>query len=261
MEDLDTPRVVPGSADQILRSLEVLGLTWDEDPVLQSRRTELYEESLWQLSAEGLVYGCGCSRAELRRAASAPSSNPADLDLSVYPGTCRNGIRDGREPRSLRFRVPEETVRFTDLVRGAMEQDLVTQCGDFVVRRADGPFAYQLAVVVDDADQGVTQVVRGGDLLSSTARQIALQRALRVPTPSYAHLPLILGADGAKLGKRTGAIPVLDGNRHDAAIILGRALEILGCDALEPDTPDAMLKQALTSFDPEKVPRGSVEVT
>ena len=202
MEDLDAPRVVPGSAEEILAALRRYSLDWDGEVVYQSQRIALYESALDRLRAKGVVYDCACSRADLQRAASAPLGAEA-----VYPGTCRNGLQ-GRTPRAIRFRVPDETIAFVDVLRGHIEEHLPTTTGDFVVKRADGVFAYQLAVVVDDAEQGVTQVVRGGDLLSSTPRQIALQRALDYPTPQYAHLPLVTNADGTKLGKRDGALPL-----------------------------------------------------
>ncbi len=226
IEDIDTPRVVPGSAEEILGALRRYGLEWDGEVVWQSRRSALYEEALAALRARGLVYDCGCSRAELHAAASAPVGREP-----VYPGTCRDGLPAGRVARAIRFRAPEEVIAFDDLLRGRVEENVARETGDFVVRRADGLFAYQLAVVVDDAAQGVTQVVRGGDLLSSTARQIALQRALGVPTPQYAHLPLVLGADGAKLGKRDGALPLPTLDERRVRETLAEALRILGIDA------------------------------
>jgi len=193
MEDLDTPRVVAGSAEGILETLLAYGLTWDGDVVYQSHRIALYERALEALRAKGLVYDCACSRAE---------------SDAVYPGTCRNGIKSGRAARAVRFRVPDEVIGFNDLLKGHYEENVATATGDFVVKRADGIFAYQLAVVVDDAEQGITQIVRGEDLLSSTPRQIALQRALGLPTPIYAHLPLALNADGTKISKREGGVPI-----------------------------------------------------
>jgi glutamyl-Q tRNA(Asp) synthetase len=185
--------------------------------VFQSRRTPLYEQALQALRERGLVYDCACSRAELRSAASAPAGREA-----VYPGTCRNGIPPGRVARAVRFRMPEGVIDFHDLLKGDVEEE---PGGDFVVKRADGVFAYQLAVVVDDAEQGVRQVVRGADLLSSTPRQIALQRALGLPTPQYAHVPLVLNADGSKFSKRDGALP-LDPARVEET--LEQAYRILG---------------------------------
>jgi glutamyl-Q tRNA(Asp) synthetase len=199
MEDLDAPRVVPGSAEEILETLRRYELQWDGEVVFQSQRTALYEAALTVLREKKLVYDCGCSRADLQRAASAPIAGEA-----IYPGTCRDGLPAGKVPRAIRFRAPDEVIAFDDLLCGRIE----AKSDDFIVRRADGVFAYQLAVVVDDAEQGVTQVVRGRDLLSSTPRQIALQRALGYATPQYAHLPLVTNADGSKLGKRDGALPL-----------------------------------------------------
>jgi glutamyl-Q tRNA(Asp) synthetase len=242
MEDIDRPRVVPGSADEILAALRRYGLDWDGDVVRQSERTALYEEALRRLRERGLVYDCACSRADLQRAASAPVG-----EESVYPGTCRNGIGAGRVPRAVRFRAPDERVAFDDRLRGHVEENVASRTGDFVVRRADGLFAYQLAVVVDDAEQGVTQVVRGADLLHSTPRQIALQRALGYPTPSYAHVPLVTNPDGTKLGKRDGALPLptLDEARVRETLTL--ALQHLG---LHSTTLDEALREVSSAASP-----------
>ncbi|HYI08776.1 MAG TPA: tRNA glutamyl-Q(34) synthetase GluQRS [Thermoanaerobaculia bacterium] len=238
MEDIDTPRVVPGSAEEILAALRRYGLEWDGEVVWQSRRTGLYEEALDRLRAKGLVYDCGCSRAELQRAPSAPlGAEP------VYPGTCRNGLAPGKVPRAIRFRAPDEVIGFEDLLRGPIEENVAERTGDFVVRRADGLFAYQLAVVVDDAEQGVTQVVRGMDLLASTPRQIALQRALGYPTPEYAHVPLVLNPDGSKLGKRDGALPLPALDEARVRESLHAALRHLGVE-VPLGEPRSMLEQA-----------------
>jgi glutamyl-Q tRNA(Asp) synthetase len=259
MEDLDTPRVVPGSAGEILEALQRYGLEWDGDVMMQSHRTAAYEEALRTLRERGLSYDCACSRAELQRAASAPAAeDPVEPTAPIYPGTCRNGVAPGRKPHATRFRVPSGIVAFHDAVAGAIEEDVARATGDFVVRRADGPFAYQLAVVVDDAAQNVSQVVRGGDLLSSTARQIALQRALDLPIPHYAHLPLILGADGTKLGKRDGALALPTLERARVQQTLAGALALLGVPDVRPAAPDAMLDEALSRFDPRKIPRGPI---
>jgi glutamyl-Q tRNA(Asp) synthetase len=239
MEDLDTPRVIAGSADEILRALGRYGLMWDGEVVFQSQRTALYEDALRLLRDKNLVYDCGCSRADLQRAASAPLRREA-----VYPGTCRNGLPPGRGARAIRFRVSDDVIAFDDLVVGHVEENVAVDAGDFVIRRADGVYAYQLAVVVDDAAQGVTQVVRGADLLSSTARQIALQRALGLPTPSYAHLPLVTNANGSKLGKRDGALPLPSLDERRVGETLGYAMRVLGVD-VGPDTPERMLAEAL----------------
>ncbi len=239
MEDLDTPRVVPGSADEILRALERYALTWDGEVVHQSQRIALYDAALAELRDRGFVYDCACSRAELQRAPSAPLGRDP-----VYPGTCRNGLPPGRAARAVRFRAPDEVIAFDDAIAGRVAENVAEGTGDFVVKRADGVYAYQLAVVVDDAAQGVTEVVRGGDLLISTPRQIALQRALGLPTPRYAHLPLVLAPDGSKLGKRDGALqlPALDEQRVRETLQF--ALRFLGHD-VELDEPGRMLAAAL----------------
>jgi len=256
VEDIDTPRVIPGSEDEILAALARYGLEWDGDVVRQSERTALYDEALRLLRERGQVFDCSCSRAELQRAASAPAPNdPQDADGSVYPGTCREGLPPGRAARAVRFRVPEGIVAFDDLVHGPVEEEVALRTGDFVVKRADGLFAYQLAVVVDDAEQGVTQVVRGGDLLGSTARQIALQRALGVTTPAYAHLPLVTTRDGAKLGKRDGALPLPSLDSRRIGTTLSLVLSILGIPAVAPREPRAMLDEALLRFEPSAIPR------
>jgi len=239
MEDLDTPRVVAGSADEILRAFERYALTWDGVVVFQSQRVALYDAALAVLRAKNLVYDCGCSRADLARAASAPLGREP-----VYPGTCRDGLPPGRVARAVRFRTSHEIIGFDDVIRGRVEEDVAEDTGDFVVRRADGVYAYQLAVVVDDAAQEVTQVVRGADLLTSTPRQIALQRALGLPTPSYAHLPLVLNADGSKLGKRDGALPLPSLDKTRVRETLSFALEFLGV-TVDPDSPSRMLQEAL----------------
>lgn len=197
IDDLDAPRVVAGAADAILRALEALGLDWDGEVVWQSRRLEAYGEAMRRLEAQGLVYGCGCSRREIL--ASAP--HPGE-EGPVYPGTCRNGLPPGRHPRAERVRVPAAPVCFRDGVFGDQEQHLADAVGDFVLRRADGIYAYQLATVVDDAAAGINQVVRGADLLASTPRQIFLHACLGSAIPRYVHLPLALGGDGEKLSKR-----------------------------------------------------------
>jgi glutamyl-Q tRNA(Asp) synthetase len=241
IEDLDSARVVPGSEQEILAALEKYGLTWDGEVVRQSERTALYDAALAKLRARGLVYDCACSRADIERAASAPVGTEP-----VYAGTCRNGLPPGRTPRAIRFRGSNEVIAFDDGIAGRVED----RVDDFVVKRADGPYAYQLAVVVDDGDQSVTQVARGGDLLTSTARQIALQRALGLPEPIYAHLPLIIGPDGSKLGKRDGSLPLptLDSARIRSS--LSAALRILGIDA-------DSLDEALPHFDPARIPRSA----
>ena len=251
IEDLDRSRVVPGSEEEILRALERFGLVWDGTPVRQSERLHLYATAVEQLRRSGVAFDCGCSRAEIQRAASAPAPGEEQL---VYPGACRAGLPDGRTARAVRFRVPAGPITFDDRIAGRITEDVAGSVGDFVIRRADGPFAYQLAVVVDDAEQGITQVVRGGDLLASTGRQIALQRALEIPLPEYAHLPMIVGPDASKLGKRDGALPLPLLDQRLVSATLSRALTILGLEA-EPSTPQRMLENALRDFSLDRVPR------
>ncbi|HEX9078704.1 MAG TPA: tRNA glutamyl-Q(34) synthetase GluQRS, partial [Desulfuromonadaceae bacterium] len=203
LDDLDTPRQVAGMADDILATLEEFGLEWDGEIAWQSRNLDAYRAAFDRLLGEGLVYPCGCSRREIALAASAP--HPDD-DCLPYPGTCRAGMRAGTVVRSWRVRVPDEDICFHDLRRGRVCQNLTLGCGDFALRRGDGGFAYQLAVVLDDYLAEVTQVVRGDDLLSSTPRQIHLQQLLGYPRPEYCHLPLVTGPGGAKLSKRDNLV-------------------------------------------------------
>lgn len=256
MEDLDTPRVVPGAADDILRTLERFGLTWDGEVVFQSRRLGHYEGALEDLLGRNAVYACACSRSDLARAASAPARGDEGdaTGAAVYPGTCRIGLPPGSSARAFRFRVPSGVFTFEDLLFGSVSENVAKSVGDFVVKRADGPYAYQLAVVVDDAAQGVTEVVRGADLLDSTARQIALQRALSLPTPSYAHLPLVLGEDGKKLGKRDGGLPLDSLDEARVREALSFALSVLG-QQLAEGPPREMLETARRRFDPSRIPR------
>ena len=188
IEDLDPPRVVPGSEARILEDLARFGMESDGPIVRQSDRSDAYEAALETLDRAGLLFPCACTRSE--------------LPPGPYPGTCREGIPPGRTGRSLRVRVDHRPLEFTDLIQGPQTENLAETCGDFVVRRADGYFAYQLAVVVDDAWQNVTEVVRGADLLDSTGRQRHLQRALGLPHPQTLHLPIVLDEAGRKLGKR-----------------------------------------------------------
>jgi glutamyl-tRNA synthetase len=206
IEDLDRPRVVPGSRGRIEEDLQWLGLDWDEPPMLQSERTAAYEEALAALAARRLVYPCDCSRAEIARVASAPHPG----EEAVYPGTCRDRdpARPMKRPPAWRFRVGAEVVSCDDAIAGHVEQDLAREVGDFVLRRGDGVFAYQLAVVVDDLAMAVTDVVRGADLLSSAPRQIALARALGAAPPRFAHVPMVTTPDGARLEKRTPGITI-----------------------------------------------------
>ncbi len=204
IEDLDPQRCRREYALQLMEDLRWLGLDWDREAPWQSQRTQAYARAFDRLAAMGLVYPCFCSRGELH-AASAPHAADGRL---LYAGTCRNltpadRIRlSGSRTPAWRLQVPEETVCFTDLLAGRVEENLARECGDFLIRRSDGVYAYQLAVVVDDAAAGVTQVVRGEDLLSSTARQLYLYRLLEAPAPAYCHIPLLVAPDGRRLSKR-----------------------------------------------------------
>ena len=221
MEDLDPPRVVPGAADEMLALLEQLGFAWDGEVIYQSHRYERYRQVIETLRQRGLLYDCSCTRKEIL--ASAP--HPGE-EGPVYPGTCRNGPVGVRAQLAVRLKVPGRTVCFTDGVYGPLEPHLLSAVGDFALRRADGLFAYQLAVVVDDIDSGVNQVVRGADLLSSTPRQIYLYSCLGESPPHYYHLPLALGGDGEKMSKRHGRDVVIDAGNGPAAI--WQALAFLG---------------------------------
>ena len=251
MEDLDTPRTVPGAADDILRTLEAFLLQWDESVIFQSQRTSAYEDALHELQQCKLVYPCACTRREIA------DSALHGIEGAIYPGTCRNGIPQGRQQRAWRVRTdrpflppcrgkgrmgveqwankastPSLTlplqgggdVTFDDALQGKISQHLENEIGDFVVKRADGLFAYQLAVVVDDAFQHITHIVRGADLLTSTPRQIYLQRLLNFPTPHYMHLPIAVNEQGEKLSKQTLATPV---NTHNPSTTLWHALAFL----------------------------------
>lgn len=235
IEDLDRPRCVPGAADAILRALERLGLHWDGEVLYQSRRREHYAAALEALAQH--TYWCGCTRREI-----ADSSLGLAVDgAHIYPGTCRAGTT---RRRALRLRTPAEPIAFVDRVQGHTEQVLSRDSGDFVLYRADGLFAYQLAVVIDDAAQGVTDVVRGADLLDSTPRQIYLQRLLGLATPRYLHVPVALDAAGAKLSKQSAAAPLEADPRA-----LRRALAFLG----QPEA--ATLDEALRAWDPQLISR------
>ncbi len=219
IEDVDTARAMPGSSDVILRTLERCGLHWDGPVWYQSQRTEFYQAALDRLMEAGLAYPCACSRRDL-------AFNPRARDGSpIYSGACRSGVRQPERSRAIRLRVNNAPIIFHDRIQGTFKQNLESEVGDFVIRRADGLFAYQLAVVVDDAAQGINQVVRGCDLLDSTSRQIYLQRRLHLPTPDYAHLPVVLDACGEKQSKQTGAKPLDDRNPAPA---LWAALQFLG---------------------------------
>ncbi len=221
IDDLDRERNIPGIADQFLQVLEAFGFEWDGNVVFQSDRSDAYQAALAKLSGSGLVYACRCSRSRLAAQTLDPGKEP------VYPGTCRADPAAAQVPHALRFRIDpaDSEVSFNDALQGPVRQDCVREAGDFVVRRRDGQIAYHLAVVVDDEWQRITEVVRGFDLLSSSPRQILLQRALGYRTPRYAHLPLLVEPDGRKLAKSRRAVPL---DARDAPLQLWQVLGWLG---------------------------------
>jgi glutamyl-Q tRNA(Asp) synthetase len=218
IEDVDPPRVVPGSADAILRTLERFGFEWDGPVVYQSRRGDAYAAALQRLIDAGHVYACDCTRKLLKEHAR------IGVDGPVYPGTCRESLLPLQG--ALRFRVPQTRIDFNDRLAGRVGCDVAQECGDFVLRRADGVYTYQLAVTVDDAELGVSHIVRGADLLASTPRQIVLQQALGYATPVYLHLPVALNEDGGKLSKQTLAAPLSDKNPLPALLQAAAFLDI-----------------------------------
>jgi glutamyl-Q tRNA(Asp) synthetase len=243
IEDVDTPRCVPGADQTILEQLAQCGLVPDEPPVYQSKRGDLYRRALDSLTRRGLAYPCACTRRDIARALAAsglPRERHAEL---VYPGTCRGGLH-GHAARAWRLDTRAGSpITWQDRLLGPQSQDVAHEVGDFVLKRADGLWAYQLAVVVDDAAQGVTDIVRGEDLADNTARQILLQRALGLPLPRYLHTPLVLGANGEKLSKQNGA-QALDTSRplvslQQAGAVLGLQLDTVAA------TPQDWLRQAV----------------
>jgi glutamyl-Q tRNA(Asp) synthetase len=245
IEDIDEGRSVPGAAEGILALLHALGMDSDREVVWQSRRKELYQAAFDQLAAH--AYPCGCNRREIvdSRLGIAPDG------AAIYPGTCREGLAPGRTTRSLRLRVPEQgadIITFTDRFAGTVSQRLASESGDFVLKRADGYWAYQLAVVVDDAEQGVTDIVRGADLLDSTPRQIYLQRLLGMPAPRYLHLPVLRNANGEKLSKQTGALAVQPGDEAAGVAALLDAGRFLGLQLEHADSLAGFWQTAIPAW-------------
>ncbi len=250
MEDLDPGRSRARMADHILHTLEAFGLHWDGPVLYQSRREEAYAEAVARLRELGRVYACACTRKQIRE-----RGRPG-LEGTVYPGTCRLRPPSPEAACSLRLDCRGVRISFHDLIRGRVHQHLEREIGDFVIRRADGPYAYQLAVVVDDAWQGVTRVVRGADLLASTPRQIYLQSLLGLPTPEYAHLPLVRDPQGHKLSKQQGA-RALDPDAPIPALLA--ALAFLGQPRppAPPESVEALLEFAVAHWRLERVGSGS----
>jgi glutamyl-tRNA synthetase len=251
MEDLDQGRVQAGAAERQLRDLRAIGLDWDGEVVAQSHRHHAYEDAVARLLAAGDLYECFCTRAEIRAAASAPHGIPAS---DRYPGTCRELTAAQRaqheaagRPPALRVRSRGARIAFEDRLLGRFEEEV----DDFVVRRNDGTPAYQLAVVVDDAAQGIGEVVRGADLLDSTPRQILLSRLLGLPEPRYAHVPLVLGTDGRRLAKRHGAVTLADRDEGPEKIRAWMARTLGLARAGETPSPGDLIAR----FEPEQLPR------
>lgn len=248
IDDLDPPRTAPGAVDAILRCLEAHALEWDGPIVFQSRRGDAYHAAVHRLREAGRVFPCACSRKEISEIAQAGGEEP------VYPGTCRNGLPPGRPARALRVAAQDVSIAFDDLLQGRIEQHLAREVGDFVVYRADHVYAYHLACVVDDAEEGVDHVVRGADLLDSTPRQIYLQRLLGVPTPRYLHLPVALGASGQKLSKQARARPV---DATQAAAVIRAVAAFLGQrppPELECSAPAEALRWVVSHWSRERLP-------
>ena len=260
LEDLDPDRCTRAWCDQVMRDLEWLGLTWDNKPVYQSERTAVYAEAFHALEERGLIYPCYCTRAE-RLAASAPHRSDGQ---TIYDGRCsrlteaeREALSQTRRP-AWRVKVGQESITFCDFLYGEYKEDLKTDCGDFILRRSDGVYAYQLAVVADDAAMGVTQVVRGSDLLSSTPRQIYLQRLLGLPEPEYGHVPLLLAADGRRLAKRDRDQELGElQSGYTAPELLGHLAHLAG---LIPEPAPITAQQLVPLFSWEKLTREDLKV-
>lgn len=249
IEDLDPPREVPGASSIILQTLENFELYWDGNVVYQSQRDAIYADALEQLQTQQQVFLCACSRREIADSAIAGPEGP------IYPGTCRQGIPAGRGPRAVRVKVDDRNLSFTDQLQGTIEQNLVRDIGDFVVKRADGVYAYQLAVVVDDALQGITHVVRGSDLLLSTTRQIYLQELFGYSTPHYLHLPIAVNCVGEKLSKQTYAEPL---DVQASRLLASSVLRFLGQpvpEAASDMTLTELWSSAATTWELQRLPQ------
>lgn len=249
IEDLDPPRVVAGAADDILRTLEACGMHWDGTVIYQSARHDAYHAALHRLRERDVIYPCACTRREIADSALAGVEGP------VYPGTCRNGVADRKAARALRIDTRGASIAFDDTLQGKVRRNLETEIGDFVLYRADQVFAYQLAVVVDDAEQGITDVVRGADLLDSTPRQIYLQQLLNLPSLRYTHVAIAVNAAGEKLSKQTLAAAI--GAQQPLPELI-RALHFLGQDPprdLAAASVRELWQWAIAKWRIERVPR------
>lgn len=251
MEDLDKPREMKGAAKDILRTLEAYGLHWDGDVVYQSQRSDLYQSALNQLNVDKRTYACSCSRKEIQDSA---IHSQIGIEGMIYPGTCREK-HITKTPHAIRVKTLDQNISFEDIIQGHVTQNLAKQIGDFVIKRADGLFAYQLAVVVDDHLQGVTHIVRGADLLDSSTRQIYLQDLLGYQHIQYAHIPAAHNQQGEKLSKQTLAQAIL---AKDASKNLCQALSFLGQRPpadLSAEKTEQILNWAIDNWDLNKVPK------
>jgi glutamyl-Q tRNA(Asp) synthetase len=250
MEDLDKPREMQGAASLILSALQAYGFEWDGKIVYQSQRADLYEDALQTLKNQGVIYPCTCSRKEI-----VDSATSSGIEGAIYPRTCLAHAPEANIHAAFRAMVLDENITFFDAIQGEITQNLARDIGDFVVKRADGLFAYQLAVVVDDAEQGVTHVVRGADLLDSTPRQIYLQRLLAYPTPHYAHVPVAVNANGEKLSKQTLAKAI---KPEAAPSLVFEALNFLGQqppEEMKNATLDEVWRWAIANWELSNVPK------
>lgn len=248
IDDLDRLRERPGSASKILSTLERFGMYWDGEVVYQSQRLRFYQLALKKLQVSGLTYGCNCSRKQLAAVA------VSGVEGYIYPGTCRSSNISQTESHSLRLRTNDHAIRFDDRIHGTTTQHLESEIGDFIIRRGDGIFAYQLAAAIDDHQQEITDIVRGEDLLLSSHRQIYIRQLLKMPQPVYAHLPLVVNADGSKLSKSSDAWPVDCGNPVGT---LNRALDFLGQQQVQASTVEEFWPQAILNWDIKAIKPGS----
>lgn len=250
IDDVDPPREVPGAADSLLKTLEIYGLNWHGDVVYQSQRLDAYQDALEQLIKQGDTFECSCSRKDIKTIA---KHGPLGM---IYPGTCRDGVQDADKPRSIRLRTQDKTITVQDKIQGDYPLNMQSDVGDFIIHRADGLFAYHLSTVVDDGLDGFTEIVRGKDQLNLTPLHIDLQQRLGLPTPAYAHLPLLVNTQGEKLGKSTCAIAVDAMARED---VWRTILAILGLDpdnALLSEASETILQWAIGEWDLLQVPGG-----
>ena len=250
IDDIDRLRERPGSASHILSTLERFGMHWDGDVVYQSQRRQFYQQALEELHADGLIYGCNCSRKQVA-AVAAPG-----IEGFIYPGSCRNSNIMQAESHSLRLRTNNHAIHFDDRIQGAVVQRIRSEIGDFILRRGDGIISYQLATAVDDHHQGITDIVRGEDLLLSSPRQIFIRQLLKMPQPDYAHLPLVTNTDGSKLSKSSDAWPV---DIKNPVRTLNQALDFLGQQQVQAENLEEFWPQAIHNWNIQAVKPASIK--